>query len=53
VGYGDVLPVSPIARSLANLEALTGQLFPAILIARLVSMELFYRQRSAENTPAE
>lgn len=40
VGYGDVTPVHAIARSMAILEALTGQLFPAILIARLVSMEL-------------
>ena len=30
---------------LAILEALVGQLFPAILIARLVSMELAERER--------
>ncbi|MGO1079330.1 ion channel [Inquilinus sp. CA228] len=40
VGYGDITPVFPLARSLANLEGLCGQLFPAILLARLVSMEL-------------
>jgi hypothetical protein len=38
VGYGDVTPVHPAARSLALLEALTGQLYPAILLARLVSL---------------
>ena len=43
VGYGDITPVHPMARSLAVLEALTGQLFPAILIARLVSQELMSR----------
>jgi voltage-gated potassium channel Kch len=43
VGYGDITPVHPMARSLAALEALTGQLFPAILIARLVSQELMSR----------
>jgi voltage-gated potassium channel Kch len=43
VGYGDITPVHPLARSLAILEALTGQLFPAILIARLVSQELASR----------
>jgi hypothetical protein len=37
-GYGDVLPSSPLARSLAALEALAGVLFPAILISRLVSL---------------
>lgn len=38
VGYGDVLPVHPVARSLAVLEAVTGPLYLAILIARLVSL---------------
>jgi hypothetical protein len=39
-GYGDIVPLSLPARSLANMESLSGQLFPAILIARLVSMSL-------------
>ena len=39
-GYGDTAPVHALARSLANLEALIGQLYPAILLARLVSLEL-------------
>jgi hypothetical protein len=38
VGYGDVLPVHPVARSLAMLEAVTGPLYLAILVARLVSL---------------
>ncbi len=37
VGYGDVQPVHPVARSLATLEAVVGPLYLAILIARLVS----------------
>jgi len=40
VGYGDITPVSSVARSLAILEALTGQLYPAILLARLVALEV-------------
>ncbi len=44
VGYGDVTALHPAARSLAVLEALTGQLFPAILIARLVSMQTSARK---------
>lgn len=48
VGYGDITPVSPLARSLATLEALTGQLFPAILLARLVSLELYHRQQRGQ-----
>jgi len=39
MGYGDLLPAAAFARSMANMEALIGQLYPAILIARLVSME--------------
>ncbi|HXY54747.1 MAG TPA: ion channel [Nitrospirota bacterium] len=37
IGYGDILPVHPIARNLAVVEAITGQMYIAILIARLVS----------------
>ena len=39
VGYGDITPVARAARSLAMLEALVGQLYPAIIIARLVSLQ--------------
>jgi hypothetical protein len=36
--FGDILPVHPIARSLANIEAICGQLFPATLLARIVML---------------
>jgi hypothetical protein len=38
LGYGDISPVSHTAQSFAILEALLGILFPAILIARLMSL---------------
>jgi hypothetical protein len=38
VGYGDITPVSRFARWLAALEAMTGLLYVAVLIARLVSL---------------
>ena len=44
-GYGDVVPIDPFARSLANLEAVVGPLFLAMTVARLVSMELADRRR--------
>ncbi|MBV8056253.1 MAG: two pore domain potassium channel family protein [Deltaproteobacteria bacterium] len=44
LGFGDIVPLNPFARSLVMLEALVGQLFPVILIARLVTMEIDYRQ---------
>jgi Ion channel len=37
-GYGDILPKSALARSLAALEAMVGVLYPAVLISRLVSL---------------
>jgi hypothetical protein len=40
VGYGDIVPVHPIARSLCNLEAICGQLYPATLLARIVTLEV-------------
>ena len=39
VGYGDITPVAQGARALATLEAFIGQLYPAIIIARLVSLQ--------------
>ncbi len=45
--YGDVTALTPVARSAANLEGLTGQLYPAILIARLVGMEIDSRRERA------
>ena len=50
VGYGDVTPVHSAARSLCMLEALCGQLFPAVLIARLVSMEVSQREKDIAAT---
>jgi len=44
-GYGDIVPVDPFARSLANLESVIGPLFLAMTVARLVSMELADRRR--------
>jgi hypothetical protein len=38
VGYGDIAPVHPAARSLAILEAVTGPLYLAVLLARLVAL---------------
>ena len=37
-GYGDILPVSVQARSFAIIEQVTGQLFVAVAVARLVGL---------------
>jgi hypothetical protein len=44
-GYGDILPVDPFARSLANLESVIGPFYLAITVARLVTLELEDRRR--------
>jgi Ion channel len=38
VGYGDISPVSPAARTLAWMEAITGQFYLAVIVAGLVSV---------------
>jgi Ion channel len=40
VGFGDIVPAHPIARSLSVAEVLTGQLYLAVLIGRLVGMQI-------------
>ena len=38
LGYGDIVPRSDVARGLAIVEGVGGQLFLAVLVARLVSL---------------
>ena len=45
LGYGDITPVHPLVRSLSNLEGVIGQLYPATLLARLVSLEIADRRQ--------
>jgi hypothetical protein len=44
VGYGDIVPLHPFARSLATLEGVVGQLYPPTLLARVVMLELASRE---------
>ncbi len=45
LGYGDITPVTAIARSLSSLEAVVGQLYIAVLVARLVGMHIAQRHK--------
>jgi hypothetical protein len=38
LGYGDIVPRSEVGRGLAIMEAVAGQLYLAVMIARLVSL---------------
>lgn len=40
IGYGDILPVSELARPLSVLEGVFGTLYLAVMIARLVGLHL-------------
>ena len=42
VGFGDVTPIAPIARTIVWLEAVFGQFLVTVLLARLVSLYLDY-----------
>ena len=43
-GFGEILPLDPFARSMSNLESVLGQLYLAILLARLVTMHVETRR---------
>jgi hypothetical protein len=47
IGYGDIAPMHPLARSLCNIEGIIGQLYPATLLARLVTLELESRRNKS------
>jgi hypothetical protein len=44
-GFGDIVPVDAVARSLSNAESVIGQLFPATLLARLITLEVAHREK--------
>jgi hypothetical protein len=50
VGYGDIVPVGPAARSLAILLAIAGQLYIAVLIALIVGKSLSPSDRDSAGT---
>ncbi|MEI7939121.1 MAG: potassium channel family protein [Verrucomicrobiota bacterium] len=51
VGYGYIAPVSGPARMLAMMEAVTGTMYMAVLVARLVSGFSFARSAAEETRP--
>ena len=44
-GFGDITPIAAWARSAVMVESLVGQLYPAVLIARLVGLAVAYRAK--------
>jgi hypothetical protein len=42
VGYGDIVPHTPAARTLALLEAMLGQFYLVALVGRLVGLQIVH-----------
>ena len=40
LGYGDIIPTSSLSRTCAALQAIVGQLYLAVLVARLVGLHI-------------
>ncbi len=43
LGYGDITPIHPLTRSLATTEAVIGQFYVAVIVARLVSIVILQK----------
>ena len=52
LGYGNVAPATPRADALATLQAVVGQFYLAVVIARLVAVSVAQRESPAPDTPA-
>jgi voltage-gated potassium channel len=44
LGYGDIVPVQPVARTLSYLEAVLGQMYLTVLVAALVGVHIANRR---------
>jgi hypothetical protein len=53
VGFGDIVPVLAPARSIAAIEGLLGQLYLAIIIARLVGLEIASHMRDSATSDGD
>ena len=53
VGFGDIAAVHPVARSLVMVEALVGTLYPAILLARIVTLQMETRRSQKSRKDGE
>lgn len=53
LGIGDISPVSELARALTVVEALMGQIYLVVLIARLIAMHITRRQSESAAEEAE
>ena len=45
LGFGDIAPMRPVARAFSVLQAIFGQLYLAILIARVIGIQISQSQK--------
>lgn len=48
LGYGDIVPASALARVLTTMEAIAGQIYLTIFVARLVGLHIAYELKYTE-----
>jgi hypothetical protein len=48
LGYGDIVPVAPLARTLSMAEAIVGVMYLAIIISRLVGFYIAQQAAAAK-----
>ena len=46
LGYGDITPLTPPARAFSYVEAILGQIFVAVSIARIVGLHIVHSSRN-------
>lgn len=51
LGYGDIIPAIGPSRAVSALEAIVGQMYVAILVARLVALHIMHSEREREARP--
>ena len=51
IGYGDITPVSRVAKMLCVMEAITGMFYVAVLVARLVSIYSSSAKQKSDDKP--
>ena len=53
LGYGDIIPATMPARAAASLEAVLGQMYLAVLVARLVGLHVAHSRFGRGESDAE
>lgn len=53
LGHGDIVPTQPLTMVLCNLEAIVGQIYPCVFIARLVSLYVIQDLENKQENEAE